>query len=293
MNKRELVDITFRWACQAAAFLCIILLASIFLMLIINSIAFFSLKGWQSFFVSSHWNPGLEQKATYGILPLLVSTCMVAFGSMLLAIPLGIFTAAYLSEFAPAWLRAFLKPAIELLAAIPSVAIGFIAIVVTGPALAYWFRLPNGLNAINGSILLAIMALPTIISLSEEAISAVPQSHREASVALGAHHWDTLWRVTLPAASPGLIAAILLGLGRALGETMTVLMATGNSVAMPTQFTDSIRTITATIAIEMGEAPYLTQPYYALFVIALVLFAITLMVNLLGEYFSQRFKKFE
>ena len=226
------------------------------------------------------------------VVPLPVSTTLVALGSMLIAVPIGILTAAFLSEFAHRRLQLFLKPIIEMLAAIPSVAIGFLGIVLLGPGLAKLFGIQNGLNALNGSILLAVMALPTIITISEDAINAVPKSHREASLALGANKWETLFKVTLPAAVPGLIAAVMLGLGRALGETMTVLMATGNSAAIPRGFLDSVRTITATIAIEMGEVPYQTTHYFALFAIAGLLFLITLLVNLLGEFFANRLRKF-
>jgi phosphate transport system permease protein len=211
---------------------------------------------------------------------------------MLIAVPLGILSAAFLSELAPPKIQALLKPIIEMLAAIPSVAIGFLGIVLVGPGIARLFGISNGLNALNGSILLAVMALPTIITISEDAINAVPKSHREASMALGANKWETLYRVTLPAALPGIIAAVMLGLGRALGETMTVLMATGNAAIMPGGFLDSVRTITATIAIEMGEVPYQTTHYFALFAIAAVLFLITLSINLMGEYFATRLRKF-
>jgi phosphate transport system permease protein len=211
---------------------------------------------------------------------------------MLIAVPLGILTAAFLSELAPRKLQMILKPIIEMLAAIPSVAIGFLGIVLLGPIIAHLFGMQNGLNAINGSILLSIMALPTIITISEDAINAVPKSHKEASLALGANKWETLFKVTIPAAMPGLIAAVLLGLGRALGETMTVLMATGNASAIPKGFFDSVRTITATIAIEMGEVPYQTTHYFALFAIAGILFLITLLINFLGEYFANRLRKF-
>lgn len=180
-----------------------------------------------------------------------------------------------------------------MLAAIPSVAIGFLGIVVIGPGIAHLFGIQNGLNALNGSVLLSIMALPTIITIAEDAIQAVPKTYREGSYALGANKWTTLFKVTLPAALPGLIAAVMLGLGRAIGETMTVLMATGNAAAFPKGFLDSVRTITATIAIEMGEVPYQTTHYFALFAIASVLFLITLGINLLGEYFANQFRKFQ
>lgn len=288
-NRREQIDWFFRQLFKATGLTTILLLAGIFLMLLGNSISFFLQIKPIDFLTGSQWNPDTN----YSIWPLVISTTFVSLGSMLLAVPLGVLTAAFLSEFAPPRLHMFLKPLIEMLASIPSVAIGFLGIVLVGPHLSKLFGLANGLNALNGSILLAVMALPTIITISEEAISAVPQSNREASLALGATKWQTLYQVTLPAALPGLIAAVMLGLGRALGETMTVLMATGNVSATPKNFLDSVRTITATIAIEMGEVPYQTTHYFALFAIAIVLFGMTLTVNLLGEYFANRLRKFQ
>ena len=276
---------------QITGLLTIGLLGGIFFMLFYNSIAFFNEVKPIDFFTGTQWDPeSVESK--YSIIPLLTSTGLVSLGSMLVAVPLGIGTAAFLSEFAPHKLQVVLKPIIEMLAAIPSVAIGFIGVVLVGPGIAKIFGIQNGLNALNGSLLLAVMALPTIIAISEDAIHAVPNSHREASLALGADKWQTLFKVTLPAALPGLIAAVMLGLGRALGETMTVLMATGNASVLPSGFLDSVRTITATIAIEMGEVPYQTTHYFALFAIAAVLFAITLVINLAGEYFAERIRKF-
>ena len=287
-QQRESLDKLFKLIFKGTGLITIALLGGIFFMLFYNSISFFLKISPLDFFTGSQWDP----ETKYSIIPLLVSTSFVAFGSMLIAVPLGILTAAYLSELAPKQIQIFLKPMIEMLAAIPSVAIGFLGIVLLNPQLANIFGIQNGLNALNGSILLAIMALPTIITISEDAINAVPKSHREASLALGANKWETLFKVTIPAAVPGLIAAVMLGLGRALGETMTVLMATGNASAMPKGFLDSVRTITATIAIEMGEVPYQTTHYFALFAIAALLFIITLTVNLLGEYFANRLRKF-
>jgi phosphate transport system permease protein len=287
-KKREQIDLVFKVIFKVAGLMTIALLAGIFLMLFSNSILFFLKVSPIDFFTGSQWDP----ETKYSIIPLLVSTSLVALGSMIIAVPLGILTAAYLSELAPKKLQMFLKPIIEMLAAIPSVAIGFLGIVLVGPGLAHIFGIQNGLNALNGSILLAVMALPTIVTISEDAINAVPKSHREASLALGANKWETLFKVIIPAASPGLIAAVMLGLGRALGETMTVLMATGNAAAIPKGFLDSVRTITATIAIEMGEVPYQTTHYFALFAIAALLFLITLVVNFIGEYFANRFRKF-
>lgn len=290
-KRRERKDKVFRLVFRVAGLATIALLAGIFLMLFYNCIAFFAHIDPIDFFTGSQWNPD-SRGGHYSIMPLLASTGLVALGSMVIAVPLGILTAAYLSEVAPSRVQTFMKPMIEMLAAIPSVAIGFLGIVLVGPAIAKLFGIQNGLNALNGSILLAVMALPTIVTVSEDAINAVPRSYREASLALGANRWQTLYRVTIPAAAPGLIAAVMLGLGRALGETMTVLMATGNTSVLPGGFLDSIRTITATIAIEMGEVPYQTTHYYALFAIAAVLFLITLGINFAGEYFAGRIRKY-
>lgn len=288
-KRREKIDSLFKLVFKGTGFLTITLLAGIFFLLFSNSILFFLDVSPLDFFTGSQWNPDTH----FSIFPLLVSTFWVAVGSMILAVPLGILTAAYLSEMAPKKIQMVLKPVIEMLAAIPSVAIGFLGIVLVGPGLAQLFGMQNGLNALNGSVLLAVMALPTIVSISEDAINAVPKSHREASLALGANKWETLFKVTIPAAYPGLIAAVMLGLGRALGETMTVLMATGNSAAIPRGFLDSVRTITATIAIEMGEVPYQTTHYFALFAIAAILFLITMVINLTGEFFANRLRNFD
>ncbi len=291
IKKREQTDFILKQVFKATGFITIALLGGIFFMLLYNSIAFFINVKPIDFLTGSQWNPE-STNGKYGIAPLFISTGLVTLGAMVIAVPLGIFTAAFLSEMAHPKLKAFLKPLIEMLAAIPSVAIGFLGIVLVGPGIAKIFGIANGLNALNGAVLLSVMALPTIITISEDAINAVPKAHREASMALGANKWQTLFKVTLPAALPGLIAAVMLGLGRALGETMTVLMATGNAAVLPKGFLDSVRTITATIAIEMGEVPYQTTHYFALFAIAVVLFLITLFINLLGEYFANRFRKF-
>ncbi len=290
--QREKIDQIGKFIFQFMGFLVILILGGIFFMLIWNSTAFFLKISPLDFITGTQWNPSTKF-ARYGILPLLVSTLLVTFGSMVIAIPLGLGTASFLSEYAPKWLRNLLKPAIELLASIPSVVIGFLGIVILGPLLAHLSGQSNGLNALNGSILLSIMALPTIITISDDALSSVSKTFKEASLSLGANNWQTLIQVTIPAAAPGIFAAILLGIGRAIGETMTVLMATGNSAAFPKGFYHSVRTITATIAIEMGEVPFQTTHYYALFAIATVLFLVTLMINLLGEYFITRFRKFQ
>ncbi|MGJ1385669.1 phosphate ABC transporter permease subunit PstC [Sphingobacterium spiritivorum] len=290
-KKRLLIDHLFKIIFKSTGFLVLALLGGIFFMLIYNAFAFFADVKPLDFITGMEWNPTAHDPA-YGILPLIVSTSLVSFGAMAIAIPLGICTAAFISEYASERVKNILKPTIEMLAAIPSVVIGFLGIVVLGPEIASLAGLSNGLNALNGAILLAIMALPTIITVSEDAIHAIPKTYKEASYAMGANKWQTLIKITIPAAAPGIIAAVMLGVGRAIGETMTVLMATGNASSFPTGFFDSMKTITATIAIEMGEVPYQTTHYFGLFAIATVLFFMTMIANLVGEFFINRFRKY-
>lgn len=259
-------------------------------MLLSSSAMAFETISFSEFFSGAAWNPAAFGKPTYGIGAMLFSTFLVTLGAMVIAVPLGIGTAAFLSEIASPGIRNVLKPAIEMLAAVPSVVIGFLGIVLVAPALAQIFHLPHGLNALNGSILLAVMALPTLITVTEDAIHAVPQHYKEASYALGANRWETLLKVTLPSCKSGVLVAVMLGMGRALGETMTVLMATGNATEMPHSIFDSVRTITATVAIEMGEVPNGTPHYYSLFACALVLFLITLLVNMAAERLAAGFR---
>lgn len=287
LNKERLIKSFFTFT----GILSILFLVGIFFLLLYNSIPAFKEVGFWGFFGSTKWNPTSYTKPTYGILSMMVSTLMVTGGAMLIAVPLGIGCAAYLAEVATPKIREIVKPVIEVLAGIPSVVVGFLGIVLIGPAIAKIFNLYNGLNALNGSILLAVMSLPTIISISEDAITSVPREYKIASLALGATRWQTIWKVVIPAASSGIIAAVMLGIGRAVGETMTVLMATGNAPAMPSSFLDSIRTMTATIAIELGEVPYNTTHYYALFVIGLVLFCITFAVNLISDIVLHRYQE--
>lgn len=266
----------------------IIILLGIFVLLIRNSVPFFSKIPILDFLLGDRWNPTSEIKVGYGILPLVVSSGFVTAGAMIISIPIGIGAALYLSEVAAYKVREVLKPVIEILASIPSVVVGFLGLTLLGPVIATLTGKTNGLNAINGSILLAIMALPTIISLSEDALRSVPNSFREASFALGSNHWETMTRITLPAARSGIFAAVMLGLGRAIGETMTVLMVCGNALQMPTSFTDSVRTLTATIAIELGEVPDRSQHYFALFAVGLILFILTFIINLVADQVMRR-----
>lgn len=272
-------------------FLVVIILIGIFALLFFTALPAFKEINILEFLMSKRWNPTSFTKEEYGIVSMLVSTFMVTLGSLIIAVPLGIGTAAYLSDIASPRVREIAKPMVEILAGIPSVVIGFLGIVIIGPILAKIFHTSNGLNAINGSVLLAIMALPTIISISEDALNSVPNSFTHASMALGATKWQTLVKVKIPAALSGIIAATMLGMGRAIGETMTVLMATGCAPAMPEGFLSAVRTMTSTIAIELGEVPYYTTHYYALFGIGLVLFVITFVVNLIADIVLHKHQK--
>lgn len=275
---------------RLAGWLSVAVLSGIFAMLLFNGAKALIHIEPADFFFGVQWNPAAFDTPQFGILPLIFSTLLTTFGAMLIAVPLGIGTAAYLAEVAPPGVYRILKPIIELFAGVPSVAVGFIGITVVAPAIAHIFGLNNGLNALNGSILLAIMSLPTIITVAEDAIRAVPQTFREASYSLGATRGTTLWRVTLPAAMSGILAAVMLGLGRALGETMTVLMATGNASAFPNGFFDPVRTMTAAIAIELGETAQGTTHYCALFAVGAVLFGMSLTVNVLSEKIARRYR---
>ena len=289
MNRAQ-IDRGFKYLFHAAGYLAVVVLVGIFLMLLINGVLAFREISLVEFLTTSKWSPGAYKTPTFGILSQVVSSLMVTLMAMLIAVPIGVGTAAYLAEFAPRWLANIVKPAIEMLAAVPSVTIGFLGIVLVAPFLANLFGTTNGLNALNGSILLAVMALPTIISLSEDALYAVPKAYKEASLALGANQWETLVRVLIPAGSSGIIAAIMLGMGRVIGETMAVLMATGNAVAMPNSIFDPVQPLTATIAIEMGEVPYNTPHYYSLFALGIILFLITLLINLGAARLANRWK---
>jgi phosphate transport system permease protein len=292
-KRRRLKEAAIKAFFSACGLLAVLVLAGIFLTLVATALPAFREIKLSEFILKTNWDPTSPEKAEYGILSMVVSTLMVTGGALLLAVPIGIAVAAYLSDVAHWRVREILKPVVEVLAGIPSVVIGFLGIVLIGPFLARIFHTGNGLNALNGSVLLAIMALPTIISISEDSLNAVPKAYNEASLALGASRWQTLLRVKLPAGLSGIIAATMLGMGRAIGETMTVLMATGNARAFPHGFLDSVRTMTSGIAIELGEVPYYTTHYYALFAIGLVLFVITFAVNLVADVVLRKYQERE
>ncbi len=241
------------------------------------------------FLFGKSWYP-ISEPARLGILPLILGSLLVTFGATLISVPIGVGCAVYIAEVAPAGIKEFLKVGIELLAAIPSVVIGFIGMVTLVPLVKNIFHLPTGLTALSGSIMLAFMAMPTIVSIAEDALYAVPKSYREGAFALGATHWQTIWRVILPAASSGILAAVMLGIGRVIGETMAVMMITGNSAVIPQSILQPVRTLTATIAAEMGEAVVGSEHYFALFAIGLVLFVISFIVNISADLFLHREK---
>ncbi len=229
----------------------------------------------------------------FGLWPLIGGSLIVTLGATLLAVPFGLATAVYIAEIAPRWARELLKPLVEVLGGLPSVVLGFLGMLVLAPVIRVTLGTPTGLSALTGSLLLAGMAIPTIVSVAEDALDAVPRSYRDAALALGATQWQTIWRVTLPAARSGVLTAIMLGIGRAIGETMTVMMVTGNAARLPTTLNSlflPVRTMTATIAAEMGEVANGSIHYHVLFTIGIVLFLISLIVNLAAStvVFRQR-----
>jgi phosphate transport system permease protein len=242
----------------------------------------------KDFFTGLEWIPTTTPAPQFGVLPLILGTLCVSIVAILIATPLGLGVAIYLSELSKDRLRNILKPAIELLAGIPSVVYGFFGLVVLVPLIQKTFNLPVGQTALTGSIVLAIMALPTIITVAEDAMRSTPRTMREASLALGATHWQTIYKVIIPYASSGISAAVVLGIGRAIGETMVALMVTGNAGIIPKTLLTPVRTIPATIAAELGEAPVGGVHYQALFVLGCVLFLITLAISITSELISKR-----
>jgi phosphate transport system permease protein len=247
--------------------------------------------GVWKFLTRKNWYPTNQPAAQLGILPLILGTLWVSLGAILIALPLGLATAIYLAEVADKRLRNILKPLIELLAGIPSVVYGFFGLVIIVPLVQKTFHLAVGETALVGSIVLGIMALPTIITIAEDAILTTPKSLKEASLALGATRWQTMVRIVIPYAKSGIAAAIILGIGRAVGETMAVLMVTGNSSVIPHTFLQPVRTIPATIAAELGETPVGGVHFKALFALGIILFIITFAINLSVELLKSKSPK--
>ena len=241
-------------------------------------------------FLQLRWYP-IEDY--FGILPLIGGTFIVTIGAAIFSIPLGLASAVYIAEVTPRWAREILKPMVEILGGLPSVMLGFIGILIITPALQRSLNLPTGLSAFAGALILGGMAIPTIVTVAEDALDAVPKTYRDAALAMGATRWQTIWKVTLPAAKSGVLTAVMLGVGRAIGETMTVMMVTGNAAVFPSglgSLFSPVRTMTATIAAEMGEVAGGSTHYHVLFFIGIVLFLISLTVNLLAAsvVFRQR-----
>ncbi len=264
-----------------------VFLFGIMLILFIEGTPIFKSVPIFKFIFGRHWYP-VHEPPEFGILPLICGSLMVTVGALVIAIPLGLGCAVYLSEIANRGVREIIKPFIEMLAGVPSVVYGFFGMVLLAPMIQKIFHLSIGLTAFTASVILGIMALPTVASIAEDAISSVPKALREASFALGANQWETITKVVVPAAKSGIFAAIILGIGRAIGETMTVLMIAGCCAVITPNFFRPVRPMTATIAAEMGEAPMGSMHYHALFAIGLVLFLITLGLSLIAEYLKEK-----
>jgi phosphate transport system permease protein len=275
---------------KLSGLLVIIFVFLIFLLLLKESLALFGVYPLKDFLGGLKWLP-VSEPPKFGIVPLLLGSIYVTVGAIIICVPLGVATAMFIAEVSPSSIKHILKALIEILAAIPSVVLGFIGIVWLGPFLKNTFHLSTGMCGLTGSLLLAFMALPTIISISEDAIVGVPKSYKEAAFGLGATRWQTMWRIILPAASSGIMAAIMLGIGRVIGETMVVLMVTGNAPVIPQTILQPLRTLTATIAGEMGETVSGSEHYFALFATGLVLFIITFIINFVADMYLQRTRK--
>ena len=265
-------------------------LAFIVIFLFKESLPIFKKVSLKAFLFGKEWYPTDEPPA-FGILSLIIGSLLVTFLSSFIAIPLGVLSAIYISELARPFIKEILKPVIELLAALPSVVIGLFGMTVIAPFLQEMFNLSTGLNVFNAALMLALMSIPTITSISEDALYSVPSRLREASFALGATKWETIYHVVVPAALSGIGTAIILGIARALGETMVVLMVAGGAAWIPESIFDPVRPMPAAIAAEMGEAPVGSDHYHALFAIGLVLFFFTLGFNLIAYYIAQKYKK--
>jgi phosphate transport system permease protein len=283
-------EIIFSSLIKAAGYSAIFFVAMIFIFLLTEGLPTLGEVPLTVLF-STRWYP---IEGYYGILPLIGGSFIVTLGAAIIAIPFGIGTAIYIAEIGPRWAREFLKPLVELLEGFPSVVLGFLGIVILAPFLRVTLDLPTGLTALAGSILIAAIAIPTIVSVTEDSLDSVPRSYREAALALGATEWQTIWRVTLPAARNGVVTAIMLGIARSIGETMAVLMVSGNAAIMPSGIQAlfaPVRTMTATIAAEMGEVAAGSVHYHVLFFVGIALFFISLTVNLIASLVVTRERK--
>lgn len=262
----------------------------IMLFLVLEGLPIFKEVSFKEFVFGLYWYP-TSDPADFGIFSLIVASFLVTFLSGVVSIPLGVMTAVYLAEIAPVRTSEIVKPVVELMASMPSVVIGFFGMVVVAPFIQRAFDVPVGLNLFNASLMLAFMSIPTICTISEDAIFSVPQALKEASFALGATHFETILRVTLPASLSGICTAVILGMSRAIGETMVVLMVAGGAAMVPGSLFDPVRPMPASIAAEMAEAPFGSEHYHALFATGLVLFVFTFIFNLIADYISSRYRQ--
>ena len=290
MITRHTKEIIIKYIFFVFALVSIIVLGLIVFSLFREGLPIFGRVSVSNFLLGMEWYP-TSDPPLFGIFPLIVGSLIVTFFATLVAVPLGVLTAIYISEIAPPSIKEILKSVIELLAGLPSVVLGFFGMVVIAPWLQKTFDLPTGLNIINASMILAIMAIPTISSISEDALYAVPREFKEASYALGATKFETIIKIIVPAALSGISTAVMLGMARAIGETMVVLMVAGGAAAIPESMFDSVRPMPASIAAEMGEAPFRSAHYQALFAIGIVLFFMTLLFNLIADYVSHKFRQ--
>jgi phosphate transport system permease protein len=283
--KEKIIRLVF----TVLAFSSLVFLTGIIFVLFNEALPIFKKVPVLSFLTGRSWYPTGEPP-DFGILPLIAGSFWVTLGAMVVCVPLGVGSALYLNELAGPRQKAVLKPAIEILAGIPSIVYGFFGMAVIAPLLQDMLHLPIGLCGFTASLILGIMATPTVASVAEDALGYVPRSFREASFAVGANRWQTLTKVVIPAAGSGISTAIILGMSRAIGETMTVLMVAGGAAVVPSSIFDPVRPMTAAIAAEMGEAPVGSEHYNALFAIALVLFLVTFVFNIAAELISRRFR---
>jgi phosphate transport system permease protein len=288
--RRRAAETVVRAAVYASGWFSILVLGAIAIFLVLESRRSVGEVGITSMLSGTAWYPTGTPKL-FGFLPLIVGSLMVTGVALAIFVPIGIGAAVYISEFSRGWVKEVVKTVIEFMAAVPSVVYGFLGVAIVIPLVKEIFHLTSGMTALTGGIVLAVMSLPTVISISEDALHAVPDELRQASLALGNTRWQTVHKVVLPAASSGVFAAVMLGLGRAIGETMAVLMLTGNAAVIPTSVFESVRTMTGTIAAEMGEVVFGGLHYSALFSVGLVLFVITFVINLGADVVLERQRK--
>ena len=279
----------YQWLFAVLAFASLLFLVGIIIVLFKEALPIFKKVKVLEFLLGKFWYPTYDPPE-FGILPLILASFWISLGAMVVCVPLGVGSALYLNEIAGAREKTILKPLVEVLASIPSIVYGFFGMAVLAPFLQNLLHLPIGLCAFTASLTLGIMATPTVCSIAEDALSYVPRSFREASFAVGANRWQTLVKVVIPAAGSGISTAIILGMSRAIGETMTVLMVAGGAAVIPKSFFDPVRPMTSAIAAEMGEAPMGSDHFHALFAIALILFLITFVFNVIAELVSRKYR---